>query len=476
MTHRQAGLVPLALLVLSVAPPVHAQRLTPKSVEVLERWTNAVAGHVPGRPDEARAVSTVPVQTQRVSSRMLAVRVDVLVRPAPLEAQRLTLESADALLRWVQAVSDHKPGYPDAPARAVAGMTFGERLELSKPLPFFFRVLFHNVEPRSEVQARIAAAATTVRWRPGAEIFLKRAAVLHADAVVFARRFPPPPDDAPSVVPDSAWPPLLTNDRITLTRDAEVVDYARQNWNLPFARSLLALLVGEKPPKNSRDEFVGDWYHAVAAFLLATGMNADARPHLHESERVLPDDARLLFDRGTHAETFGLPIYQAIGDSAVPAEKQTNAEAERFYRRALAVDPSHVEARVRLARLLDHRGRHDEAAAEIDQALSARPLDVPGYYARIVAARIAASRGRYDEALQRYREASALYPGAQSALLGASHAALMLADMPQALIPIAELDASSAGDADPWMKYWVGIGRDVGVLLAALWGGAEQWR
>src|SRR5262249_17980688 len=159
--------------------------------------------------------------------------------------------------------------------------------------------------------------------------------------------------------------------------------------------------------------------------------------------------------------------YQAIGDREVPSEDKTNAEAERLYRRALEIEPSCVEARVRLARLLEHRGSRDEAAAEIEKALDAHPPDAIGFYARLAARPIAPSPGRYEDALRLYREASAQYAGAQSALLGASHAAVMLADVPSALTPIAQLPGPAVHDADPWQEYWRGAGREAGALLAA---------
>jgi hypothetical protein len=62
----------------------------------------------------------------------------------------------------------------------------------------------------------------------------------------------------------------------------------------------------------------------------------------------------------------------------------------------------------------------------------------------------------------------ALHPRAQSALLGASHAALLMADVPGTLAPIEQLGGESGAEADPWLDYQRGAGRDIKDLMQAL--------
>lgn len=416
---------------------------------------------------------------------------------APLHAQRQTSESVAAVQQWVTAIDGHLPGHPDAAVKTITAMTYANRRHLNAGYPLFLRLLRDpdEVFGRTTLDKEVATLARTVRESTGIETFLKRAAVLHADALIFRSRFPAPPDDAPppaspraekspsglpTVILPATLPPLLTNERVTVTRDGEIVGDLPGDWNLPFARSLLDELRRPPPPgvlSVPDAEFIAEWYHAVAAYLFANGMNGDSVSHLRHAARALPNDPRVLFDRGSYAEWFGLPIYQAVRETArsaainlLPAEAETNAEAERLYRRALEVDPKYLEARVRLARLLDHRGRREEAAAHISAVLEARPSGVVAYYARIVAGRVAVGVGRYEDALRHYKEAAALYPGAQAALLGASQAALMLADLPMTLELVEPLGLTGADtEIDPWLDYQLGAGRDVNDLTAALW-------
>jgi tetratricopeptide (TPR) repeat protein len=416
-----------------------------------------------------------------------------LCLPRAATAQRLTDESIAALREWVSAVEDHVPGRADAAVRHVAGLRYSVRVELNKSYSQFIKALPENfaVTRSEDDENEVILFARAVRQRAGVAAFLKRAAMLHTDALIFAGQFPAPIDDAPPPPPraqrDAARrsdpPPLLFNEVIALARDGEVFGDGKADWHLRFARSLLDVMLTAGRGRVSEDDrrFVAEWYHAVSAFFFANGNYADSTPHLLHAARVLPDDADVLFDRASYAETFGLPIYQHVLEdpnyygrpgyqtSGIPIETKTNEEAERLYRRTLTVDPSYVEARIRLARLLDRRGQHDEAAAEITAALEAKPAGVALFFAHIIAGRIASSRGRYDDALREYRAASALYPNAQSALLGASHAALMLANVGDALGPLQQLPGNTiAADEDPLLDYELGAGRDVDALLKAV--------
>jgi tetratricopeptide (TPR) repeat protein len=415
----------------------------------------------------------------------------VLVSASPsAAAPNQTPAPMAALRRWVEAVNDHVPGEPGAAVRYVAGMTYTDRVELNKLYPLFTRVLQERgVVTGSGTDSEVAALARTVSQRSGSEAFLKRAAMLHTDALIFSDRFPRPRDDAPPPLRTArerlraaATPPLLYNEWISSARDGELLGDAKADWNLPFARSLLALLLDPRQARVTQDgrAFVGEWYHAVSAFLFASSNYADATPHLQYAARVLPDDPHVRFDRATYAETLGLPIYQSVLDDpaygrsrpvlgGIPPADQANGEAERLYRRTLAVDPSYVEARVRLARVLELQGQYEEAHAQITAALDGQPGGVPLFFAHLIAGRIASVRGRYDDALRHYRAASGLKPRAQSALLGASHAALMLADVREALGPLQQLaGAARSDDDDPWLDYELGAGRDADVLLAAV--------
>jgi hypothetical protein len=361
----------------------------------------------------------------------------------------------------------------------MSALTFDDRRMMSPGMELFLRVLAGKpVAIRTMPEEGLAQLAVVTKRVAGVAVFLKRAAILHTDTA-FKREIDVPARDRavkdnvksdgpplpPGPVPPSAA--LLSERNLYLNQDGEILGNTPSDWNWPFARRLLALL----SPRPADDPFVGTWYHATTAFMFQRGLPGEVIEHLHRAAAVLPDDARILFDRACYAEILGLPRNQVLlSDRALrlPDEDHTNDEAERLFRRALRADPSYVEARVRLGRLLGLRKRHAEAASELATALAARPTGEVLFYAHLFAGRSAKALGKLANAAEHYKAAALLFPGAQSALLARSQVALLDSDVPAALESIQRLDKSSTA-RDPWWRYHLASGRDVDVLLREMW-------
>lgn len=431
-----------------------------------------------------------------------------LATAAPARGQMR--HSLDALETWIDAVKAHQPGTTDRAVQFTGALKYSDRAVLEPAMRLFLAAVRGNsIITKSDEHQKILELYHAIRVKPGVAAFLERAAVLHADAAIFRDKLPDFVDDAPapprraaSIDPNSGMPqavrnrgadsPLLANDVAMVHTDGRVVGQRPLNWNWTFARSLLDLLLSDRASRTRSNHsdfatpedvvFVAAWYHATAAYMLATGKHADLKRHLAHAAVALPDDSHILFDRACYAETLGLPLYQVLpGDAGfwnanshismdVPSEDKTDAAAEQLFRQALDADPGYAEARVRLARLLERKGAHDEAAAQTERAIAAAPEKTAAYFSHIVAGRTELARGHASDALAHYRAALALFPQAQSALLGASQAAVMTSDIAGALSFVQKLDERTAAfDADPWWNYHLGAGRDVDDLMAALW-------
>ncbi len=95
------------------------------------------------------------------------------------------------------------------------------------------------------------------------------------------------------------------------------------------------------------------------------------------------------------------------------AKLQRPTEAEESLHRALTYDRTNVEAYRLLAQIMISRGQLDAAAKQLDDALVARPDDVP---ALLDSAMLLARRGRIPEGLARARQAATISPGSSDPL------------------------------------------------------------
>lgn len=114
------------------------------------------------------------------------------------------------------------------------------------------------------------------------------------------------------------------------------------------------------------------------------------------------------------------------------------------------------------------RKRHDEAASELAAALAANPTGSVLFYAHLFAGRAAQALGKIAAAAGHYKAADLLFPGAQSAGLARSQAALLESDVAAALASIQRIDKSSTA-RDPWRWYHFAAGRDADALLRDMW-------
>ncbi|HET7695169.1 MAG TPA: tetratricopeptide repeat protein [Vicinamibacterales bacterium] len=423
------------------------------------------------------------------------------VAPAPAAASDFPASGVAVLERWAGAVGSHTPGVLDQAADRIMAFTYHERQLLDDPLRTFLSILSgRRYDPDTELQRKVDALARASLARLGYGGFLKRAVLLHSDVAVARESIPPSP--LPSLPPvPASQSPLLSTRRMTVSRDGEVLGQIESDWNWPFVRSLVGRIHDAAPA----DPFVGDWYHATLAFLFERRVYAEAAVHLANAAKLVPDDPRLLFDRAVYAEIQGMPTNQVLMRNVdtvairrwresgrfpssanaatraaagldIPPKAEADAEAERLFRRALAVDPQYAEARLRLARVLIERRRHDEALVHARTALSGALAEDLAFLARLFAGRAEQALGRLREAANEIDEALRLYPQAQSALLAKSQVALLRGDVTGAIAPIGLLprDPSSAiPSLDPWLDYRLATGREWQRLYRALYAAAR---
>jgi tetratricopeptide (TPR) repeat protein len=413
-------------------------------------------------------------------------------------APEITPASVALLERWDAAVRTHEPGQVDEALDHVVAITLDDRRTLDPAMRLFLPALTgRSPDASNELERRVVRRGVEASRTTGVVPYLKRGAMLHLDAAIVGEAKPPAAIGLPPASPGPAASPMLATRRMTVTRDGTILGQTESDWNWPFARSLIELLRSSAPA----DGFPAEWFHTSSAYMFSRGLYAEALDHLAHAARLLPGDALVLFDRASIAEIQGLPAQQVLLRDAdmgalrrsrqgtgsvprsvtdatrraarlgIPAKEEANADAERLFRRALKADPRLAEARLRLARVLIERKRHEEAAGELKIVLEESRSPFLRFHAYLFSGRAEQALGRPEAAAASVAEAVKLFPTAQSALLAQSQLAVLRADAAGAIDPIGKLPDEPELDlraGDPWWAYRLAAGRDWEDLYEAL--------
>ena len=267
--------------------------------------------------------------------------------------------------------------------------------------------------------------------------------------------------------------------RVLLAFDGQREGASNRDPHVGSARKLLDRISPNHPRWAETRSLVAGWYRSVAASLAKRFWLADLEPHLSRARERFPDDAGVLFDSGCLAETFASPDIQAALHPSDPTirlsstvvllqERQHQprallADAETYFRRALAQDPKLLEARVRLARVLLLKGRNGAAVSELASTEAAPQAGVVRYYRELFMGLVMTRTGDYASARAAYGRAAAAFPDAPSPRFGMAFAASRQADSPGTIRSVQaalQQSASIEESADPWWAYYQCAGRD----------------
>jgi tetratricopeptide repeat protein len=399
------------------------------------------------------------------------------------------------LVEWLTLVATHQPGVADTAVQRASTWTPGDLERLPVDLRSL-RSLIRDPDSLNTVVAlssqRTNAARSPLALTPndlvGLRSFvesggrridvnavLKRGAVLHSDVAMLG-----PPQGNPKDV-DVASSMRSTTLFADDGQQRGLVGTVA-HWHV--ARLLLDEVVEnqnrDELPRPERDAFVRLWYRASAAVMqYQEQLHAG---HVDRAVRLFPRDAGILFLAGALHESLAGPRTQyALRLAELPPgvsfgvddERGELRRAESMFRRALEADPTLVEARIRLGRVLGMLGRSAEAAKELQVAGPAAAGPLLQYYASLFLARELDAVGDRAGAARAYQRAAALYPGAQSPRLGLRQLATQAGGRPEGLPRIDDVlstPLTEPGREDPWWSYLSVAGRFAGQLFRELYG------
>jgi tetratricopeptide (TPR) repeat protein len=328
---------------------------------------------------------------------------------------------------WKMAVQSHAPGKADVALQTAAAIPYWR-------VPYALR--------RSEVAED--------------RFLLTRALVLHTDLAILQRRTA---DERVSGRAQFGSVRLEDGQAIGRRQGSPHWDVALQ----------IAVMLAKRNDADARRVALS-WFRTVNALYLhwaeGTLLYADS------GLRYYPDDAVLHLSRGTVHQLYANGRVQqyvnaprraqpGVPPGAPPGTPETAsvelARAEIDLRRALTLDPSLAEARIRLAHVVGDLGRPEEALPLVEEALRARLPAFFQSYATLILGRNLARVGRLDDARAAFDRAAALAPTAQAPRIGRSLVALAAGRPADALSDLTGFlgqEPTLASDAEEWALYF----------------------
>jgi len=432
---------------MSAAPDLDAR------VRRVEQWLTAILHHQPGTPDEsARTIGSWSIDELTA----LATDQGVLIQLTQELTQLTTTTRTFFMLAPPRGIPYSAAQWHRLKVLACAAagaVGDGACVELRAAA---------ELDPELTQLADRAAAA---RMRGDAYDVIRRGALLHTDVAMAS---PIQPQRRP--VDASASGGLSVR-----AFDGQQTDLELRAPHWMMARALLDAL------RPAHDAMVRAWYQATSTWMQQQ-LIGDTK-HFAHGRTLFPEAADLWFVSGCQHEWLATSSVQVVARTSVlpqgivldiGSERSELRDAETFFRRALAVDKTHADARLRLGHVLLVQGQFKEAADELQRASIASNDRLFQYFASLY---LGAAQERLDQverARGSYRRAAALYPAAQSPRLALSALAWRRGEQGIALSELQSVaDAPGAGARsrrdDPWWTYHLLPERDVDVLFEAIW-------
>lgn len=421
---------------------------------------------------------------RRSASPMIRALVIALALPAALAAAQRDPETRamDMLRDWAEAVVQHHAGQSDDALTTVAWsyndlelmQQFFEEFAGTPARNDDLRAAARRAQFSGRNRARIRAASEAWLFAD-ADRFRRRAAILHTDAAMLL--------DLPTVTATTVNRQLLPswararNDRRVdvLSKDAryQSTEYSNLHWEIA-----MDMLDAVRAPS---DPFVARWFATIGTYLVAQRRYSDGLAHFERARRIVPDDPGVVFAEARLHEALAGPfiqnfvrvtaIAQGVSTTGIDDQRTELRRAEGLLRRALVLNPTLLEARLRLAHVLIEQGEHDEGRVLSAQVAAKSSDQTIKYYALLFSGEALSSLGRTVDAATSFQAAIDLFPDAQAARMGLASALRTVGDNAQALdvlTPTLTKEPSRRERDDPWSEYYEGDATQMHALLEEL--------
>jgi len=458
----------------SIAEFQEASRLNPEDGESHALWGAVLVkkGDVEGAVSEYRKALTLALSDSS-ASRVRRALTEVLARQAP-GRRRNAKYWLEKVKEWAMAVAEHNPGKSDPAAVIIGSWALDDLgpaidlvMSLAPPSVYSSRQAavvdarikreLGKLQAPGDAQVRESLGLSDNEVRQGGlNRLLKRGALLHTDIALLGLETGPHHID----------------ERLGVFEDGRVTIQPK-NIHWEYARRLLDFIY----PLPSEDPIVRQWYIATTAYVQSRRFWVYAEGNLERALEIFPSDYRILFYTGVMHETWASPVHQnsllpAGADFSFGSMKSELKLARQFFEKAVTANPDFAEAHLHLGRVMGLLGQHEEAVLELQQVAAAMADPQLSYFTSLFLGYELAMLSRSNEARDQYERAAALYPNAQSPLLGLSHVALTGGDTEGASLAVQrvfELRLRDSWRDDPWWAYDSAHVRDASGFIAEMY-------
>jgi len=199
--------------------------------------------------------------------------------------------------------------------------------------------------------------------------------------------------------------------------------------------------------------------------------------------RLFPKDIPLLMALGIATESSAfftlapaprtLDLPPSVGrqrDASAANLRGQWEDARRAFEDVVAVSPDHVEARLRLGRILWRLGRLDAARTRLEAVLGSFAEARLQYLAHLFLGRVLEDNRQWPEAEEHYRVAMSMQPLSETAAVALSHVRFLQGDAESARAILRDgLEAARRRtEFDPWVPYLITQTPDGERILAEL--------
>jgi Tfp pilus assembly protein PilF len=208
------------------------------------------------------------------------------------------------------------------------------------------------------------------------------------------------------------------------------------------------------------------WTCTTARYLLASGEVGLAERIMNRAAERIGNDAGILLAQATVKETQASRFLAEVAGgrldeppAASKIRESSLSAAQSALERALKLQPSLIEAKLRLARVFVMKGDDSRAFALAGEVLNAQPSAEIKYLASLFAGGVLERGNQFDAAARSYLDAIIAVPDGQSGYMALANILHRSGQTAEAASVIERLFARgiAGGAADPWWVYPLGL-------------------